>query len=113
MTRRVWFLALLSLAGCTDPKESGVQVIVGAHLDKIPGRDAIEYSVVVIADGKFRAVGPQSAVPVPKGSTIVRGLGMTISPTPGGDPVEPGRAANLILEGGGTRREMRNGEWVQ
>ena len=73
----------------------------------------IEYSVVVITDGKFKAVGTQSAIPVPKGSSIIRGLGMTISPLPGGTPIEPGQPANLVLEGNGTHREMRNGAWVQ
>jgi hypothetical protein len=112
MTRRHWLAGTLTLSACTNPQDSGVQVIVGAHLAASPGRDAIEYSVVVIADGKFRAVGPQSAVPVPKGSTIVRGLGMTISPVPGGEAIEPGHPANLVLEGAGSLREMRNGEWV-
>jgi len=104
---------LFTLAACTNPQDSGAQVIVGAHLAATPGHDPIEYSVVVIADGKFRAVGTQAAIPVPKGSTIVRGLGMTLSPVPGGDPIEAGRAANLVLEGNGSRREMRNGTWVQ
>jgi hypothetical protein len=102
----------MALCACTNPRDSGVQVIVGAHLAAQPGRDAIEYSVVVIADGKFRAVGPQSAIPVPKGSTIIRGLGLTISPVPGGEAIEPGHAANLLLVGAGSLREMRNGEWV-
>jgi hypothetical protein len=102
----------LALCACTNPKDSGVQVIVGAHLAATPGREAIEYSVVVISDGRFRAVGPQSAVPVPKGSTIIRGSGMTISPVPGGESIEPGHAANLVLEGAGSLREMRNGDWV-
>lgn len=117
MTRRVWLISAMAvlMAGtaCTNPQDSGVQVIVGAHLAAKPGRDPIEYSVVVIADGKFRAVGTQAAVPVPKGSTIVRGLGMTLSPAPGGGPIEAGQPANLVLEGSGSRREMRNGVWVQ
>jgi hypothetical protein len=83
---------LFTLTACTNPQDSGVQVIVGAHLAATPGHDPI---------------------PVPKGSTIIRGLGMTISPEPGGGPIEAGRAANLVLEGNGSRREMRNGAWVQ
>jgi hypothetical protein len=93
----------LCLAGCTSPSESGVKVIVGAKLG------AIDYSVVVIENGKITAAGPQSSTPVPKGSAITSGIGMTIEPD--GDSIEPGHAANLILKGA-TERKMRNGEWI-
>jgi hypothetical protein len=97
------FLPLaLALAGCTSP--SGVKVIVGAKLG------SIDYSVVVIEGGKITAAGPQSQVPVPKGSTITSGIGMTIEPD--GDSIEPGHSANLILKGP-TTRKMHNGEWLQ
>jgi len=105
-------LMAFSLSACTNPQESGVKVIVGARLEPGAGREAIDYSVVVVADGKFRAVGTQSATPVPKGSEITRGLGMTLRPASDGGRIETGQAANLILEGAGEHREMRNGEWV-
>lgn len=104
---------LLCLCGCTRPQESGVKVIVGARLEPGDGRPSIDYSVVVIADGKFRAVGSQSATPVPQGTEMTRGLGMTLRPLSDDDPIEVGKAANLMIEGNGTHREMRNGEWVQ
>src|ERR1700756_5592996 len=103
-------LAALSLAACTPPSKSGIKVIVGAKLAN-PGREPIDYSVVVIEGGKITAAGPQSAIPVPKGSAITRGIGMTIEPEPGGDPIEAGRPANLILKGLTERpieRKMRN-----
>jgi len=106
-------LLVIMVTACTPPQESGVKVIVGARLEQGGDQAPIDYSVVVIAGGVFRAVGTQSAVPVPKGSDITRGLGMTIRPLSAGDALEAGRPANLILEGGGQRREMRNGEWVQ
>jgi hypothetical protein len=93
----------LCLAGCASPGESGVKVIVGAKLG------AIDYSVVVIENGKITAAGPQASTPVPKGSAITRGIGMTIEPD--GDSIEPGHAANLILKGA-TERKMHNGEWI-
>ncbi len=99
-----WLLLFtLAVAGCTKPEASGVKVIVGAKLG------AIDYSVVVIEGGKITAAGPQSQVPVPKGSVIIRGIGMTIEPD--GDSVEPGHAANLILKGP-IDRKMHNGEWM-
>jgi hypothetical protein len=110
MTRGLVGLAIF-LVGCTSPQDSGVKVIVGARLESGANRPPIEYSVVVIADGKIRAAGTQAAVPVPKGSLIISGLGMTVEPVPGGDPVEAGRSANLVLKGP-VDRYMRNGEWV-
>jgi hypothetical protein len=102
--KKLLIVAALALASCTSPDASGIKVIVGAKLG------AIDYSVVVIENGKITAAGPQSQVPVPKGSTITRGIGMTIEPD--GDSIEPGQPANLILKGS-TERRMHNGEWVQ
>lgn len=96
----------LFFAACVRPQDSGVKVIVGAKLG------SLEYSVVVIADGKFRAVGPQSSTPVPKGAEITRGLGMTIEPLPAGAPIEPGKPADLVLKGA-SERIMRGGEWIK
>jgi hypothetical protein len=101
--RSLLIVAALALAACTSPDASGVKVIVGAKLG------AIDYSVVVIENGKITAAGPQSQVPVPKGSAITRGIGMTIEPD--GGSIEPGQPANLILKGP-TERKMHNGEWV-
>jgi hypothetical protein len=112
MKRLALVMAAVALAGCTAPDASGVKAIVGAKLIAAPGREPIEYSVVVIEGGKITAAGPQSAIPVPKGSAITRGIGMTVEPEPGGDPIEAGRAANLVLKGAGERK-MRNGEWVR
>src|SRR5580658_2889507 len=103
---------LIFSTGCVRPEESGVQVIVGAKLEPGGGRPALEHSVVVIADGKFQAVGPQASTPVPTGAKMTNGLGMTIQPIPGGEPIESGRAANLILKGD-RERVMRSGAWVE
>jgi hypothetical protein len=111
MTKWLLISAVL-LGACTSPDASGVKVIVGAKLIAAPGREPIDYSVVIVENGKITAAGPQSSTPVPKGSAITRGIGMTIEPEPGGSPIEPGRAANLVLKGP-TERKMLNGEWVQ
>jgi hypothetical protein len=91
-------------------------VIVGAKLITAPGAAPIEYSVIVIQDGKFREVGPQSSTPVPKGAEMTRGLGMIIEPVPGGGPIEPGKPADLFLKykdrQGTPDRIMRKGEWL-
>ncbi|HEY7333753.1 MAG TPA: hypothetical protein VH639_02640 [Bryobacteraceae bacterium] len=108
-----WAIALCAaaLVGCVSPQDSGVKVIVGAKLDPGAGRAPIDYSVVVIAAGKFQAVGPQATTPVPNGAEMTRGLGMTIEPAPGSGPIEVGKPANLVLKGA-TERVMRNGEWI-
>src|SRR5580658_7073014 len=105
---------LILPAGCVRPEDSGVQVIVGAKLEPGPGRPPLEHSVVVIADGKFQAVGPQASTPVPIGAKMTQGLGMTIEPLPGGEPIESGRAANLVLKdpAHNSARIMRGGVWT-
>jgi hypothetical protein len=102
--KKLLVIAAIGLAACTSPDASGVKVIVGAKLG------AIDYSVVVIENGKIIAAGPQASTPVPKGSAITSGIGMTIEPD--GNSVEPGHAANLILKGA-TERKMHNGEWIR
>ena len=95
----------LFVAACSSPP-SGVKAIVGAKLD------AIEYSVVVIENGKIRAVGSQADVPVPKGSEITSGLGKTIAPI--ASPIDPGQPAELVLRDratGAVRATMHKGEW--
>ena len=100
------------LCACVRPEDSGMRVIVGARLNAGDGRAPIDYSVVVVKDGKFQAVGPQATTPVPIGADITRGNGMTIEPVPGGNPIEVGRPANLVLKGD-HERVMRSGAWVQ
>jgi hypothetical protein len=101
--KKLWLVAALALAGCTSPNASGVKVIVGAKLG------SIDYSVVIVENGKITAAGPQATTPVPKGSSITSGIGMTIEPD--GDTIEPGHPANFILKGA-TERKMHNGQWV-
>jgi hypothetical protein len=109
---RGMILCAVLLTACARPQDSGLKVIVGAKLEAGQGHAPLDYSVVIVADGKFQAVGPQSSTPVPNGAEMIRGLGMTIEPIPGGEPIEPGRTANLVLKGT-TERVMRNGQWVQ
>jgi hypothetical protein len=108
--KKLLLLLAIALAACTSPDASGVKAIVGARLAN-PGRASIDYSVVIVEGGKITAAGPQSSTPVPKGSAITRGIGMTIEPEPGGNPIEPGRPANLILKGA-SERKMHNGKWI-
>jgi hypothetical protein len=103
---------LIFSASCVRPEDSGMQVIVGAKLEPGAGRTPLEHSVVVIADGKFQAVGPQASTPVPIGAKMTQGLGMTVEPVPGEGPIEPGRAADLVLKGD-QERIMRDGVWVK
>ena len=105
--------AALLLAGCSSEPETGVKAIVGARLE--PGRDlpALDYSVVVIANGKYRDVGPQSSTPVPKGAEIISGAGEIVEPLEGWEPIEKGREAYLTLKNATTGkpdRVMRKGE---
>ena len=102
MKKFLLVLFVVVLAACVSPEESGVKVIVGAKLDPGPGRAPVDYSVVVIPAENFEAVGPQSSTPVPIGAKMTSGMGMTIEPLPGGDPIEAGQPANLVLKGRAT-----------
>src|SRR4029077_6356438 len=87
LRRLALWLSILALAGCTSPQESGIKVIVGARLEAIP------YSVIVIANGKIVAGGPQAEVPVPKGAEITRGTGKIVS-----GHIAPGEPADLVVQ---------------
>jgi hypothetical protein len=105
MLTRVTLLCVLALSACTSPQESGVKVIVGARLESIP------YSVIVIANGKITAAGPQADIPVPKGAEITRGTGKIVS-----GHIAPGQPADLVLQDAATGRTemtMHNGEWLK
>ena len=108
--KKLVVLATLALASCSLPDNSDVKVIVGAKLVN-PGREPIDFSVVVVEKGKIIAAGKQSQVPVPKGSSITRGLNMTLMPETPADFIEAGKPANLVLKGD-TIRRMHAGEWV-
>jgi hypothetical protein len=109
MKNTLLLLVVLTLSACTSPRDSGVKVIVGARLD---GPPAMEHSVIVIASGKIQAIGTQAAVPVPKGSEVISGLGMSVEPLPGDGPLKESGPADLVLKGAASRI-MKNGEWVQ
>jgi hypothetical protein len=110
--KRLLLVLAVALIGCTSPEESGIKVIVGAKLIPAPGQPPVDYSVIVIEDGKFKAVGPQSSTPVPKGAEMIQGLGATVEPVPGGGPIEPGKPADLVFKGT-TERVMHGGQWAQ
>lgn len=104
-------LAAIGIASsCTHPSAEGVRpiAIAGARLETGGGNPAIDYSIVIVEDGKFRAVGPQTSVPMPKEAEIVDGLNHTI--VPDGNPIAVGQPANLILKGPNGRK-MREGVW--
>jgi len=101
---------LLSLAACSAPPSSQI-TIVGAKLNDGTGKPVIDYSVVVVADGKVKAAGRQQDVPVPKEGEIFGAMNSTIDALDGGT-IEPGKPANLKITGS-VSRMMRNGEWVK
>ncbi len=109
-------LALL-LAGCAEPAvEPGLKAIVGGSLEASQGAEAVPYSVIVIAAGKIRAVGPQATTPVPKGAETIAAKGKLIRPMPYDAKLLPGGSADLMLLDAETRvpeRIMRAGEWVR
>jgi hypothetical protein len=89
---------------------------VGAQLDPGRGNPKLEYSVIVIRDGKFQAVGPEASTPVPKGSQTIPGKGKLITPNPEAALIAPGEPANLMLRDAATssvEMTMHDGEWLK
>ena len=116
LTRASLFVGVLLLAGCTSPGESGIKAIVGARLEASFDSKPIPYSVILIADGKITAAGPQAEVPVPKGAEITRGSGKTVRPAPSTGRIAVGEPADLVIQdtaSGQAQMVMHNGEWMK
>jgi cytosine/adenosine deaminase-related metal-dependent hydrolase len=108
-------VCLAALAACVSPQDSGVKAIVGGRLESGPSGEAIPYSVIVVANGKIQAAGPQADVPVPKGSEVTRGNGKIIRPVPSSGRIAPGQPADLVIQDaatGHTEKIMHNGAWL-
>jgi hypothetical protein len=116
MKMRLLLALTVLLAGCVTPDDSGVIVVVGAKLEPAAGRPEIEHSVVVVEGGKFRAVGTQAAIPVPKGAHITQGLGKILEVAPGGPPIQEGQPATFVLRDAASlsiEMQMRDGAWIK
>lgn len=105
------------LTGCAEPPtEPGLKALVGGRLEPSLDAEPIPYSVVVIADGKIRAFGPQATTPVPKGAETIATKGSVIRPMPYDAVIAEGSPANLLLfnaESGQPEGVMQNGEWLR
>jgi len=116
MNRSILLLLVL-LASCGSPSDSSpVKVIVGAQLDPGNNNPRLEHSIIVIRDGKFQAVGPQSSTPVPKGAQITSGKGKLVTPAPSSSLIAAGEPADLVLRDAATNSAemiMHDGEWVR
>ena len=111
---RLWTLLLaLGAAGCSQPDDAPVQILVGGTLVDGKGGTALEYPVVIIEGGRIRDVGPQTHVPIPTGSRKVDTTGYTIRPLDGAGPLVKGGPADLVLvdAAGRVSRRMVQGVW--
>jgi hypothetical protein len=88
---------LLVASACRKPQpDFTVKVLVGATT--IPASDAaaIEDSIIVVAKGKIRSVGPRKDIPVPQASDRTDLAGEWVVPAEGAR-LEPGEPANLMV----------------
>lgn len=116
MKRRLWLAALpLVLAGCMEPGNTGVEVLVGGTLVTARGAAPIEHSVVVVAEGKILSVGDMRNVPIPQGSKKFNSTGRFVLPADPQGRIEPGAPADLIIaasaQGSPIEKTMRGGAW--
>jgi hypothetical protein len=107
MDRRL-ALAGLVLAACTQPGSAEVQVLVGGTLEGA----SIDHPVIVIEKGRIAAVGPQTHLPIPRGSAKTDTSAYRIRHASGGS-IAPGQAADidLLAASGEVARRMRMGVW--
>lgn len=89
--RAALVLALLCWCACKPPEESHMKAIIGAVLIDGQGGPPVSNSVVVVAEGRFRAAGPSSIVPIPSEADKIDGSGKFLVPGlvdvyPGEDP---------------------------
>jgi imidazolonepropionase-like amidohydrolase len=86
-----------------------VQVLVGGTIEAGP---VIDHPVIVIEKGEITAVGPQTHLPIPRGSAKTDTSAYRIRHASGG-AVSPGMAADLdlVAESGEVVRRMRAGVW--
>lgn len=85
-----------------------MQVLVGGTIEG----SAIEHPVIVIDSGRIAAVGPQTHLPIPRGSAKTDASAYRIRHASGGE-VAPGQPADLDLltPAGEVARRMRAGVW--
>lgn len=109
------FALLLLVTGCAEPGvEPGLKAIVGGRVEPSLDAEPLPFAVIVIAEGKIRAIGPQATTPVPKGAETIAAKGKLLRPMPYDAKLEAGGPANLFLfdaETGAPERIMQDGEW--
>jgi|SRR5580658_7989 imidazolonepropionase-like amidohydrolase len=72
----------LLLAACKPPEQPAVTSIVGAVLIDGTGGPPISNSVVTIENGRIRAVGSRTNLPVPPEAQKIDGAGKFVTPAP-------------------------------
>ena len=112
MAARITVWLALFLAACSQPQNTQVQVLIGGALENGKGGPLLDPAVVVIEKGIISAVGVQSHLPVPRGSSKTDTSAYRIRPAAGGT-IEPGKPATLeLVEASGTvTRRMIGGVW--
>ena len=108
-------LALL-LSGCAAiPTEPGLKAVVGGSLQTTLGAEPLPFTILIIAGGKIRDVGPQSNTPIPKGAETISAKGKVIRPMLG-MTIAAGQPADFLLTDNDPKvpdQVYSNGERVQ
>jgi len=97
-------VALLCCSACKSPEESHMKAIIGAVLIDGQGGPPVSNSVVVVAEGRIRAAGPGSVVPIPSEADKIDGSGRYL--TPGLVDVYPREDPSTNLTTGHTSSEQ-------
>lgn len=74
--------AVSMLTSCGGGASGSPKVILGATLFDTATRAVVDRAVVIVADGRFKAVGDQPTLPIPPGSEKIDLSGRFLVPTP-------------------------------
>lgn len=80
MRRTAFSLVLCFLIPIASVSGQESLVILGATVVDVNGGDPIRNAAVVIENGRFTSVGPESSVDIPRQATVIRADGMWLVP---------------------------------
>jgi hypothetical protein len=107
---KIRFLVLLVCLIPVACQRSDVKVLIGATTIVGPGAPPIEDSVIVVANGRVRSVGPRKDVPIPQDSERLDLTGDTVVPSEGAR-IAVNESADLLVRGPNLTRRMQHGQW--
>jgi imidazolonepropionase-like amidohydrolase len=119
MRERILLVALCLLFTACESKSTStgdspsIKVLIGATVLPVQGGRPLLDSVIVIEDGKIRAVGERKYIPIPQDSERSDVTGMWFLPEPGKTLIAGQPADMLVMDGAPVGDVFPNSEYVR